>query len=231
MHTSTVSIATATSAKAPNYYRYVRTEILRLLPRHFGRLLDVGCGEGATARYLKDNGYCEWAAGIELSPQAAAAAREKLDLVIETDLNSPMLPAHLAPVDVILCLDILEHLVDPWRCVEWLQPLLSPTGLIIASIPNVRNVRVLLPLLLLGRWDYVEAGILDSTHLRFFTRRSAIALLSRDGLAVQEVRPRCGRYMQVLNTLTLSLFSDFLATQFLIRAARRPAAGALAHDH
>jgi len=216
--------------KSLSYYKQVRTEILPLLPRRFRRVLDVGCGEGATACYLKENGYCEWAAGIEVSPQAAAVARQRLDLVIERDLNSLQLPVTLAPLDVILCLDVLEHLIDPWGCVDQLQSLLSPNGVIVASIPNVRNVRVLLPLLLLGQWDYVEEGILDSTHLRFFTRRSAVSLLARNGLIVVCVTPHYGRYLRLLNALTLSLFSDFLATQFLICAARRPAAGALAHD-
>lgn len=226
MSPSSVRAVPRQADKHPSYYKHARLEILPLLPRRFGRLLDVGCGEGATARYLKDNGYCSWAGGIEFSPRAAAAARQNLDLVVEADLNASELPDGLAPADVILCLDVLEHLVDPWGCVDRLSALLAPGGVLVGSIPNVRNVRALLPLLLLGRWEYVEAGILDSTHLRFFTRRSAKALLDRGDLAVETVKPHYGWHFQILNAATLSLLSDFLAQQFLIRAVRRSAGAA-----
>ncbi len=212
-------------AKSPQYYKYVRTEILPLLPRRFQRLLDVGCGEGATARYLKDQGYCAWAGGIELSASAAATARQRLDLVLEADLNAPLMPDLPTHVDVILCLDVLEHLVDPWSCIDRLSALLVPGGVLVASIPNVRNIRALLPLLLLGRWEYVEAGILDNTHLRFFTRRSAISLLRRGELVVERVKPHYGVYLRHANAATLSIFSDFLAQQYLIRARRQSAVG------
>ncbi len=206
--------------KPCGYYNRVRTEILPLLPDRFDRLLDVGCGEGATARYLKSNGYCDWAAGIEISPRAAAMAQTHLDLVIETDIETSM--PDLPPVDVILCLDMLEHLVDPWRCIDRLRSSLRPGGMIVASIPNVRNFRVTLPLALLGRWDYVDEGILDNTHLRFFTRRSAVALLQRQDLIVDRVVPHYGRHVRTVSRLTLGLFADLLCKQFLIRAKASP---------
>ena len=88
--------------------------------------------------------------------------------------------------------------------------------MLIASIPNVRSLKVLAPLLFLGRWDYQDEGILDQTHLRFFTRSSAIRLFESSGLKISRIRPYHGRCARILNAATLTLFSEFLATQHMV---------------
>lgn len=209
------------SEKPDGYYNNARREIIPLLPSRSGRLLDIGCGEGVTSAWLKARQYCTWICGVELFPAAAAIARTRLDVVYEGNIEHMELPLEPGSIDLILCLDVLEHLVDPWTVLSRLAPLLSPGGTIIASIPNIRCLKVVAPLLVLGRWDYHDAGILDRTHLRFFTRRSAMRLLQPPGLDITKVRPHFGRYARLLNLISLTLFSDFLATQFLIAAQKK----------
>jgi len=205
--------------KPVGYYASVRRDILPLMPQGAGRLLDIGCGEGATAAFLKQEGYCRWACGLELFPEAAATAMARLDQVIKGDIETMKIPLEPGSLDVILCLDILEHLVDPWRAIGKLRPLLAPGGVVIASIPNIRCLKVLAPLLFLGRFQYRDQGLLDRTHLRFFTRRTAIELIESAGLGIRLASPRLGRYGRIINALTLSVFSEFLAPQYFIVGA------------
>ncbi len=212
-----------TEQKPADYYAGVRKEIRPLIPAGTKRVLDVGCGEGATVDWLKAKRLCEWAGGIEYHDAAPAAARARLDEVFEGDIETMELSLDEASIDVILCLDVLEHLVDPWQVIAKLQRHLRPGGTLIASIPNVRCLNVLLPLIFLGRWEYQDQGILDRTHLRFFTRRSATALVAHSGLEITAVRPLRRRYARILNFCTGSLFSGFLTYQYLIAARHRAA--------
>lgn len=209
------------------YFSQVRREIFPFLPEKMGRVLEVGCGTGDTLGYIKQQGRCDWAGGIELVSSAAAIARGKVDLVIEGDIEAMELPFEEGSLDVILCLDILEHLVDPWRAVKKLDKVLKPGGILIASIPNVRHCRLVFPLLFQGKWQYRDSGILDKTHLRFFVRESAIALMGSSGLKVEAVRTTgldLGSRGWIANLLTLGLFKSFFERQFLI-CARKAAPG------
>lgn len=165
----------------PAYYRKERPEIVALVPPTARRVLDVGCGAGGLGRALKRRGAC-WVAGVEAHPEAAAAARRHLDDVLEADLEQvERWPWPPASFDCIVCADVLEHLREPGRLLARLAPLLAPGGVLVASVPNVRHASVLLPLLVEGRWTYQDEGILDRTHLRFFTRAELEALLAGAG--------------------------------------------------
>jgi|MudIll2142460700_1097286.scaffolds.fasta_scaffold102134_2 SAM-dependent methyltransferase len=205
------------------YYKNVRSEIVSLLPENIKRTLEIGCGEGNTLVFLKQSRGCLWAAGVEVSPQAADIARGKVDLMLEGNFEAMELPINKGSLDLILCLDVLEHLIDPWTAVRRLHQLLVRGGVMIASIPNVRSFRVLAPLLFRGEWQYAQGGILDKTHLRFFTRQSAIELLESSGLNVDLVDAtglEKGRKTTIANALTFSIFKPFFEHQYLIRARR-----------
>jgi SAM-dependent methyltransferase len=210
--------------KDPTYFGCVRTEILPLLPSRMERVLEIGCGSGATLSYLKATGQAGWTAGVELFPEAAAEARQRLDYLVEGNIETMDLDLEPGSIDAILCLDVLEHLFDPWAVVRKLDRLLRPGGVLIASIPNVRHVQVLVPLLLRGRWDYVDAGLLDRTHVRFFVRSTAIDLMECSGLevdAIDSTGPLTRRpVLALLNRLTFSVFRGFLDYQYLIRARK-----------
>lgn len=211
-------------SKPEAYFGNVRLEIEPLLPAGVDSVLDVGCGAGATLGWLKDSGRCRTAVGIELMPAAAELARQRADRVLVGDANALVESAlDAGSFDLVLCLDVLEHLTDPWAFVSKVQRLLRPGGTLVASLPNVRHIRVLLPLLFLGRWRYEESGILDRTHLRFFTRESAIALLQGDQLRVTECRRRMPPWHSkagLLNLASLGLMRDLVAMNYLVAARR-----------
>jgi 2-polyprenyl-3-methyl-5-hydroxy-6-metoxy-1,4-benzoquinol methylase len=119
------------------YYSNARTEIVPFLPPNPSRILEVGCGAGATLGYLKQQNLCQWAAGVEIMPDAAAVARQAADVVWQESIETFTLPIEPQSLDVILCMDVLEHLVDPWAVMQKLTPLLAKNGVIIASIPNI----------------------------------------------------------------------------------------------
>ncbi|WP_373975569.1 class I SAM-dependent methyltransferase [Chitinibacter sp. SCUT-21] len=167
------------------YYGHIRSEISPLLPSHAQRALEVGCGNGGTLAWLKANGVCDEIVGLEYCHDASEIARQQLDLVIEGDAEQIDL-AQLGQFDLILCLDVLEHLRDPWALLKRLKQLLKPNGQIIVSVPNIQHHSVVLPLLFHGRWQYQAAGILDRTHLRFFTQATAQELLSQAGFKVEQ---------------------------------------------
>ncbi len=215
--------AAAYQIKTPDYFKNVRREILPLLPSNVDRIFEVGCGAGDTLSYLKQTGRCNWAGGIELFHHAAETARGKVDFVLEGSIEKDGLPFNSNSIDVILCLDVLEHLVDPWAVVSHLHTLLKPGGLMICSIPNVRNFRVILPLIFYGKWSYTAYGILDKTHLRFFTKESAISLVQCSGLVVDKVLPTGFEKwdkVRVINLLSLSMFKPMFDYQYLIRAKK-----------
>ena len=210
--------------KSNDYFDNVRSEVLPLLPRKINRLLEIGCGSGNTLKYIKDNYQYDWACGVELAHEAAEIARSKVDLVIEGDIENMDLQIDPATLDVILCLDVLEHLIDPWGVISKLSTLLKPDGIMIASIPNIRYCHVVITLILLGKWEYTDKGILDKTHLRFFTRNTAIKLLESSSLTVdivKDIHPKKSTKIRIANLITFSMFKDFFVYQYLIRAKKK----------
>jgi 2-polyprenyl-3-methyl-5-hydroxy-6-metoxy-1,4-benzoquinol methylase len=175
------------SKKNSSYYGNYRSDILPLMPKHVARVLEVGCGTGNTLAYLKANGYCDWIGGVELFPDAIEEARCKLDELYEGNIEHIKLQVDEGSIDVILCLDVLEHLVNPEKVVAYLHTLLAPGGIIVASIPNVRHYSVVFPLLFGGKWEYKNSGILDNTHLRFFVRKTATNLMQSSGLTIDKI--------------------------------------------
>jgi SAM-dependent methyltransferase len=210
--------------KTDAYFSSARRDILPLLPAHCARVLELGCGTGATLAWLKDSGRADFTVGIELFPAAAEQARALSDVVYCQDFERTPLPPDLVGFDLVLCLDVLEHLVDPWAAVDRLvREALAPGGTIIVSVPNVRHHSVLLPLALRGHWRYADAGPLDRTHLRFFTHESALQLLDHPQLDA----PRClrpgfapGSAKAVLSALSFGTLREFLAFHYLVAAVK-----------
>lgn len=206
------------------YYGLLRNEIDDLLPYvDGGRILEIGCGQGATLRWVKEKKGYTYAVGVELDMRAAEVAMEGLDRVYVGNIEEMSIDERVESFDVILCLDVLEHLREPEKVVKYLEKYLVPGGLLIASIPNVRNFRVTLPLVFFGRWRYEDSGLLDRTHLRFFTESSAKELLSLNSLCVEEVAYtgfEVGSKARILNIFTLGLLAAFLKYQFLISSRK-----------
>ncbi|HEV3259212.1 MAG TPA: methyltransferase domain-containing protein [Gemmataceae bacterium] len=170
----------------PSYFEFSRPEVVALVPPSARRVLDIGCGAGRLGETLKARQAVEvW--GIEAVPEAAQAARTRLDQVQVADVEQ-VDPAYVQSYfDTVICADVLEHLRDPARLLRHVHRWLAPGGQVVASIPNVRHHTVLRKLLE-GNWTYEPAGLLDRTHLRFFTRREIEKLFYRAGFTVSEIQ-------------------------------------------
>jgi 2-polyprenyl-3-methyl-5-hydroxy-6-metoxy-1,4-benzoquinol methylase len=159
------------------YFEDINWGLLRLWGSRRGLdVLDVGCGYATTSKHIQERG--NHVTGIESSPQAVAVARARIAEVIEADLE------HFdadRKFDVILFADVLEHLAWPIGVLRRYTEMLKERGTVIVSLPNVGLWSVRLGLLF-GRFPYQESGVLDRTHLRFFTRGSAIQMLRAAGL-------------------------------------------------
>jgi 2-polyprenyl-3-methyl-5-hydroxy-6-metoxy-1,4-benzoquinol methylase len=154
---------------------------------HDRRVLDVGCSTGYLGKALAGRGCV--VDGVEKDPEAAQLAREHLRAVTEIDLDNEDLAQALPgrKYDCVVFADVLEHLKNPEAVLKSAITLLAPDGEVVISVPNVTHGSVRLGLLQ-GRWDYRDTGLLDRTHIRFFTRESILALVRDSSLAVTELR-------------------------------------------
>jgi SAM-dependent methyltransferase len=209
--------------KGTDYFSLIRTDISFLLPDNANNILDIGCGQGSTLLWLKNIFNCRLTCGVELTKNASAIARLRADYIVQGNIETIELPFKKNSFDLILCLDIFEHLIDPWNLVKRIAFVLKPGGCLIASIPNIKHHSVLLPLLLEGQWNYTYNGILDKTHLRFFTRKTAISLLNSNGLYVEKIYSS-GREKKsksrIANLISLGLFKVIFETEYLMRAKK-----------
>ena len=170
-----------------DYFGFSRPEVQRLVSRRARRILDVGCAAGKLGAGLKGRQDTEvW--GVECDAQAAAQAAKILDCVITAPVEQALQQLPQGFFDSIILSDLLEHLADPAAVLAGLAQKLAPTGEIVVSLPNVAHWSVLQGLMD-GSWDYQDAGILDRTHLRFFTRKSALRLFAEAGFSATSVTP------------------------------------------
>jgi SAM-dependent methyltransferase len=214
--------------KPDSYFSHARTEIAELLPLQCGRVLEIGCGSGATLGWLRQSQRASHTVGVEIDEVAANDAKDNVDEMYCLDFERVELPSPNADFDVILCLDVLEHMVNPWSAVDRLvSRYLKRGGVLIVSLPNVRHYSVVLPLLLRGRWNYEDAGLLDRTHLRFFTRSSALSLLRHPQLAPvrdKDAKPDWQSRKGVFNLLTGGIFRGLLTYQYYLAACKKSTA-------
>ena len=171
------------------YMEHVRWDVVELIGRTVpirGKVLDIGCASGAVGEQLLGMGFEEvW--GVEIDDTAARRAEGRLTRVLRAAF--PCVEANEGrPFDVVVMADSLEHLADPWGALGVVRDLLAPGGYLVLSLPNVSHYSVLMEQFL-GRWEYGSAGLLDRTHLRFFTPESAVGILVDKGFIVERVEP------------------------------------------
>jgi 2-polyprenyl-3-methyl-5-hydroxy-6-metoxy-1,4-benzoquinol methylase len=167
------------------YYLHPRPDVIMLVPAGANRILDVGCAAGATGMELINRQDCELY-GIEMQPEPASLAAQFYKAVHVEDVELFELPYPDHYFDAILFADVLEHLKDPWGTIRRYSRCLKPGGAIVASIPNVSHAEVLIQLLQ-GYWSYTDAGLLDRTHLRFFTRHTIKSLFPEDSFSIEQM--------------------------------------------
>lgn len=206
--------------KPTGYFSQDRAELVRLLPRPLGRVLDIGCGEGATGRSLRDAGAAS-IAGVELDPAAAAIAARSYHEVRVGSVEE-QLEQLTGPFDTVLAYDLLEHLVDPWELLRRLHAVTASGARLHVSVPNARHWTLLRDLAVRGTFGYTPAEHRDVTHLRWFTRKDLVELLASTGWTVDGVDFGALRSVSRLAaSLTRGLSAEFLSYQ-LSALAHRP---------
>lgn len=169
--------------KSAGYYVNDRKEMLGFFPDDANTVLDIGCGQGSFAKQIKDQYQAEtW--GIEYMPSHGENAQKVLDKVFIGSCEDLIddLPDNY--FDVIYFNDVLEHLVDPYLVLKKLKIKLTSNGKIISSIPNIRYHNTLRMLLVDKEWKYEESGVMDHTHLRFFTKKSIKRMYEESGYKI-----------------------------------------------
>ena len=160
------------------------------------RVVDFGCASGYFAQLLTKRGCI--VTGVELNPEAAKIAETACKEVVVADLDfvsvKDILPTE--EFDVAIFGDVLEHLRNPWKVLQETKQILKKNGYVVASIPNIAHGAIRLALLQ-GKFEYMDLGILDNTHLRFFTKKT-----------VQELFDKSGYIVNAIDRTTLNIFSD-----------------------
>ncbi len=186
------------------------------------RVLDVGCGNGELSRLMTVNG-CR-VVGIELVPEKAEKARASCETVLVGNVETMPLPLEPGSFDALVFSNVLEHLLEPVATLRRLMPFLRPGGRALVDLPNVAHWGIRLRLLR-GRWDYEDAGILDRTHLRFYTRKTGREMVRQAGLEIveEDIIPdvplfRYKRRLATLNYRIARLLPNLLSTEMLFVA-------------
>lgn len=205
-----------------SYYSGSRDDLIRLIPRGATKILEIGCAAGMTGKALKEQGF-EEVVGVEVVEEVARKAMPYYDRIIVSDVEKMKIPYAKAYFDCILYGDVLEHLVDPWRVLKEHNGLVRTGGAIICSVPNIRHYKVIKKLLIKGEWDYRDAGVLDRTHLRFFTLKSIKQMIADSGFEITTIvkRPSGAKWLKVLNRALRNRLIDHLVHQYVVVAIKR----------
>jgi 2-polyprenyl-3-methyl-5-hydroxy-6-metoxy-1,4-benzoquinol methylase len=208
-----------------DYYSRPRDDLFRLIPKTPGlKVLEVGCGEGQLGRRLRE--YNQVVYGIEIEPSAARIAASVLDHVYAENVEEFEFNLSDEFFDTIILGDVLEHLIDPWGLLVKTKRCLAKEGIIISSIPNLQYFPILWDLIR-GRFEYRTHGILDKTHLRFFTAKEVRKLFSDAGYKIIN-NPRIFPYKKkwaqnlaaVLDFLSFGTLRNYLAGQIYVIARK-----------
>lgn len=203
--------------QAEGYFKTERKEMLGFLPDDIENILEIGCGSGSFGRLVKNNRDVKYV-GVELVESVAEQARSYLDEVIVCNIESSPLSFPQGSFDCLICNDVLEHLVDPWRVLKQLVGYVRPGGYVVLSLPNVRFSEVVKDLVVRKKWEYRDQGVLDRTHLRFFTETSIVELCESAGLSVKTIKginPVSYAWrLRLLNIMLLGMLSDMRFMQY-----------------
>lgn len=224
-----------------NYYSGVNPDLLKTIPLTAQAVLEIGCGAGEFGRAFLARQPAARYYGVELLEQAGRQAAPHLTHTVVGDIEQPQTLAALdragkgISFDTLVLGDVLEHLRDPWQVLAQLRERMQEGAVCLACIPNVAHWSVLTQLLQ-GRWDYADSGLLDKTHLRFFTLDTALALFRQAGWTPFDAIPRVlwpdkteaavNSFLPLAETLGLAsnkLSRDLTAFQWIIRAVNGPA--------
>lgn len=181
------------------------------------KILDIGCGTGLLGAFFRTNQQCE-VHGIEINESAYNGAKGNLHQVHRANIEAIDLPYSANYFDVIIMGDVLEHLINPMGTINKLLKVLKPEGQIHITVPNIRYWKVLKNLVFNDKWQYESWGILDYTHLRFFTKTSIVDLMKMNDIKVIKAEwvIQNPSKSHMINKSTFALFAGFLASHIFL---------------
>lgn len=165
------------------YYQKNRKVMTPLLPKQYSRVLEIGCGEGNFRGNLSQE-HEYW--GVEPVESAATIASKQLDKVLIGTYQEMLNQIPNDYFDLVICNDVIEHMVDHDEFFQSIKKKIKKDGYLVASIPNVRYLLNLFEILVKKDWEYKNEGILDRTHLRFFTKKSLNRTITDNGFVIDE---------------------------------------------
>jgi len=163
-----------------------RMDIIDLVPESCEHILEIGCGTGATGAVIKEKNPDWYYVGLEVDEQAARIAKTRLNEAIAIDIEKihpDKINLEKEFFDLLIAADVLEHLYNPWRVMDFLRSFLKKNGKVLLSFPNTQNIN-LIANLIQGNWTYEKYGLLDATHIRFFTWNEIEKLLQGTGYRI-----------------------------------------------
>jgi len=208
--------------RPPDYYAALREDLIAFVPEDARRVLEVGCGIGRTGKAIKEKrGGTIEVTGVEKEADVAAEARNNIDKVIVGDVESISLPFERPYFDCIIYGEVLEHLRDPWGALLKHREFLKTGGVVIASIPNIAHYRVV-KMLRRKEWSYQSGGILDLSHLRFFTIKSIYDLFRRSRLDIIHVGNKisASKIRKALNKVLRGALLHDITEQYIVVARK-----------
>ncbi len=204
-----------------NYYMANRTDLLRFLGQseRYETALDVGCASGELGRLLVEHQSASMVDGVEVNRDAAELAKKVLRKVWMGTLEEFSQDIPWESYDLVVMADVLEHLLEPWDTLGFLFARCKPGCRLLLSVPNVRHHSVVFPLIFQGRFDYRDSGIMDRTHLHFFTRFSLQESVTRAGWQIRRESPNIKeKYLKWW--YPHRVLGEFLAVQHFVLAEK-----------
>jgi len=200
------------------------------VPSEARAILEVGCGTGTFAAVLRRQRPGVELVGVEPDPESATQARAVFDrVVVDRFPEAAHQVRRDGGYDAVIFNDVLEHMIDPVPALDAARELLAPAGTVVASIPNVRHISATAPLVFRGEWRYQGAGILDESHLRFYTARSIRRLFADHGWTIHRLEPinrvfrftdgRPRWWVRLLGIATLGASDAFFILQYAVTAS------------
>lgn len=202
------------------YYESSRSEMIRFIIDPPVRTIEFGCSSGKFSELLKQKYGCEtW--GVDIEKESVEMAKSKMDQVIEGNALDVInrLPENY--FDYLICNDFIEHLPSPEQFFQQVKRCLSDDAIIIGSLPNVRHFKHFARYFFLKDWRYKKSGILDFTHLRFFTKKSMKRSIKNWGFQMEKMkglRPTKSPLFYLCNLLSLNFIGDMRYLQYGFRA-------------
>jgi 2-polyprenyl-3-methyl-5-hydroxy-6-metoxy-1,4-benzoquinol methylase len=214
------------STKENSYFAQVRQDLVRLLPKDSTiKVLEIGAGAGDTLVFIKQNNLAREVVGVDIFPMPNSNQKNPaIDNFILCNIESDNLPYQEEYFDVVLCGDVVEHLVDPWQTIDKLSSYIKKGGRIIISTPNFRSLKNFYVIYIKGDFKYDPVGgPLDKTHLRFFCKKNIRELVETRYFDYESIwsinsfpEYRFRPLVNYLNLLTFRLFEEWLVSQYIV---------------